>query len=86
VTLAGSTLIQSDDTVPFVDLDGDEATAGSLADPAPAATDGRRIAGPVLLEAWVDQDGAEPELEEVATAESRDPEPNEAVAAHEASA
>jgi hypothetical protein len=61
------------------DWDGDDATARSLADPAPAAADGWVNVGQTEQFLFDNTDIAEPEIEDVAPPESRDPEPNEAV-------
>ncbi|MCI0345569.1 MAG: hypothetical protein L0221_09030 [Chloroflexi bacterium] len=78
MTLAGSTLAQSDDAVPLVDWAGDDATARSLADPAPAATDGWVNVGQTEQFLFGNTDIAEPEIEDVAPV-AREPEPSQAV-------
>jgi hypothetical protein len=108
MTLAGSTLIPSDDTVPedqtiavgasdaeraggdpvqpaagwlpiAGDWNGDDASAMSLAEPAPAATDGWVNVGQTEQFLFGNTDIAEPKIEDIAPAESPDPEASEAV-------
>ena len=62
--------------LPYIEEDGDDATARSLADPAPAATDGWVNVGQTEQFLFDNTDIAEPAIEDVAPAESRDPEPN----------
>jgi hypothetical protein len=108
MTLAGSTLIPSDDKVPedqtiavgasdaeraggdpvqpaagwlpiAGDWNGDDASAMSLAEPAPAATDGWVNVGQTEQFLFGNTDIAEPKIEDIAPAESPDPEASEAV-------
>lgn len=61
--------------LPFVE-GGDDATAGSLADPAPPAADGWVNVGQTEQFLFDNTDIAEPEIEDVAPPESSDPEPS----------